>query len=74
MTTPASGSRGQHIKSGWKLQHAALGHKQDMVFFVVVGVVDQQVEHHVPKQIAHLLAVLPPGGAATGPTPGSPWI
>jgi len=31
-----------------------------MVFFVVVGVVDQQVEHHAPKQLVHLLAVLPP--------------
>jgi hypothetical protein len=33
-----------------------------MVFFVVVGVVNQQVEHHAPKQIAHLLAVLPFSG------------
>jgi hypothetical protein len=45
-----------------------------MVFFVVVGVVDQQVEHHAPKEIAHLLALLSPGGAATGPTQGSPGI
>jgi len=33
-------------------------------FFVVVGVVDQQVEHHALKQIAHLLALLPPFGHA----------
>ena len=45
---------GQYIKSRCEFISTVVVHQQHVIFFVIIGVVDQDVEDHAAKEFAHL--------------------